>query len=144
MADSARRFGYEAVAAMLGAATDVDACVRLARRIDTRSATNLACAFLVDGKCSAYEARLSPCSGYHSLDRVKCEASFNHGGNLPEGIPVLSALGYVATALDQGMEQGLTAASLDATRVELNTALAALIRNPALIQRWRSGRSLKI
>ncbi len=109
-----------------------------------RAVTNLACAFLVDGKCSAYEARPAACSGYHSLSKEKCEASFNNGGNLPEGIPVLTALRYVAGALDDGMEQGLDAAKLDTTRVELNTAVAALIRNPALIQRWRSGRSLKL
>lgn len=218
MTDSAQRFGFEAVAATLGASTDVDACVLLTGRIDTlldqaietfqaegsgiacragcnfcchlrvmvfpheaialfrylgshmpkdqaqlvrqrildnaahiaalgregRTATNLACAFLVDGKCSAYEARPGTCSGYHSLSREKCEASFDNGGNLPEGIPVLGALRFVAAALDDGMEQGLNAAKLDTTRVELNTAVAALIRNPALIQRWRSGRPLKI
>jgi len=109
-----------------------------------RTATSLPCAFLVDGKCSAYEARPAACSGYHSLSREKCEASYGNGGNLPEGIPVLTALRYVAGALDEGLEQGLDAAKLSATRVELNTAVAALIRNPALIQRWRSGRELRI
>ena len=109
-----------------------------------RAATNLPCAFLVDGRCGAYQARPAACSGYHSLSREKCEASFNNGGNLPEGIPVLSALRYIAAALDEGMEQGLDAARLSTTRVELNTAVAALIRNPALIQRWRTGRELKI
>jgi Fe-S-cluster containining protein len=107
-----------------------------------RAVTNLPCAFLVDGKCSAYEARPAACSGYHSLSREKCEASYENGGSLPEGIPVLSALRYIAAALDDGMEQGLAAAELSATRVELNTAVAALIRNPALIQRWRSGKDL--
>jgi len=109
-----------------------------------RAATNLPCAFLVDGRCGAYEARPAACSGYHSLSREKCEASFDNGGNLPEGIPVLSALRYVAGALDEGLEQGLDAAKLSASRVELNTAVAALIRNPALIPRWRSGRELRL
>ena len=218
MTNSAQQFGLEAVAATLGASTDVDACVALAGRINDligeamasfqtegtgiacragcnfcchlrvmvfpheavalfrylgshmpkdqaqvvrtrvlenaahiaalaregRSATNLPCAFLVDGKCSAYEARPAACSGYHSLSREKCEASFDNGGSLPEGIPVLTALRYVAAALDEGLEQGLEAAGLSSTHVELNTAVAALIRNPALIQRWRSGRELKI
>lgn len=216
--DPAQWFGAEAVAATLGASTDVDACVALAARIDDliaqatesfqaegagiacragcnfcchlrvmvlpheaialfrhigsrmpkeeaqlvrkrvlenaahiaalaregRSATNLACAFLVDGKCSAYEARPAACSGYHSLSKEKCEASFGNGGHLPEGIPVFAALRYVAAELDDGMEQGLNAMKLDTTRVELSTAVAALIRNPALIQRWRSGRPLKL
>src|SRR3569833_1883447 len=209
MTDSAHTFGVEAVAATLGASTDVDACGALSGSINTLieqaiaafqaddsgiacregcnfcchlrvmvypheaialfrylgsgmpkeraqpvrkrvlenaarigSATNLPCAFLVEGKCSAYAARPAACSGYHSLSREKCEESFNHGGNLPEGIPVLSALRYIAAALDEGMEQGLGAAKLNATRVERNTAVAALIRNPALIQRWRSGRGV--
>ena len=103
-----------------------------------------ACAFLVEGKCSAYEARPSACSGYHSLSKEKCEESYHNGGNLPAGIPVLKALTYVAAALDEGMARGLNAANLSATRVELNAAVAALIRNPALIQRWRSGRELKL
>jgi len=211
MTDSAQTFGVDAVAATLGASTDVDACVALSGSINAlieqamasfqaddagiacragcnfcchlrvmvypheaialfrylgsgmpkeqaqavrqrvlenaariRSTTNLPCAFLVEGKCSAYAARPAACSGYHSLSREKCEESFDHGGHLPEGIPVLSALRYIAAALDQGMEQGLAAAELSATRVELNTAVAALIRNPALIQRWRSGRELKL
>jgi Fe-S-cluster containining protein len=114
---------------------------KLAR--EGRSPTNMACAFLVDGRCSAYEARPAACSGYHSLSREKCEESYRHGGNLPEGIPVLEALRYVAAALDAGMDQALSTAKLSSTRIELNTAIAALIRNPALIQRWRSGRELK-
>jgi Putative zinc- or iron-chelating domain len=115
---------------------------RLAR--EGRTVTGLQCAFLVDGQCSAYEARPAACSGYHSLSKEKCQESYSNGGNLPAGIPVLKAISYVAAALDGGMDQALSAASLSATRVELNTAVAALIRNPALIQRWRSGRDLKI
>ena len=207
-ADSAQRFGLEAVRATLGASSDVDACVTLTTRIDdligqaaasleeegagiacrvgcnfcchlrvmvfpheaialfrylgsrmpkeqaeivrkrvlARDArvSNQACSFLVEGKCSAYEARPAACSGYHSLSKEKCEESYHNGGHLPAGIPVLKALHFVAAALDEGMEQGLNAAALSATRVELNAAVAALIRNPGLIQRWRSGRELKI
>ena len=217
-AEPAQQFGYDAVAATLGASSDVDACVALATSIDAlieeatasfqadhagiaccagcnfcchlrvmvfpheaiglfrylgarvpkeqanavrkrvlenashiaqlaregRTVTNLQCAFLVDGKCSAYEARPAVCSGYHSLSKEKCEESYRNGGNLPAGIPVLKALGYVAAALDSGMEKGLDALELSATRIELHAAVAALIRNPALIGRWRSGRELKI
>ena len=109
---------------------------------EARTVTNLQCAFLVEGKCSAYEARPAVCSGYHSLSREKCEESYDNGGSLPEGIPVLSGLRYIAAALDEGMEQGLAEKKLSAARVELNTAVAALIRNPGLIQRWRSGKNL--
>lgn len=107
-----------------------------------RTAAGLACAFLVDGKCSAYQVRPGACSGYHSLSRERCEAEYKGAGNAPEGGPVLKALRYVAAALDDGMEQGLSALGLSKARIELHTAVAALIKSPALIQRWRSGREL--
>ncbi len=107
-----------------------------------RVATGVACAFLIDGKCSAYEVRPAACSGYHSLSNERCEEAYHKAGDSPDGIPVLQALRYVAAALDDGMEQALTAADLSRTRIELQTAVAALIRNPALIERWRSGREL--
>ena len=43
-------------------------------------ASHQACAFLIDGQCSAYEARPAACSGYHSLSKEKCEESYNNGG----------------------------------------------------------------
>jgi hypothetical protein len=102
--------------------------------------TGIACAFLVDGKCSAYEVRPAACSGYHSLSREQCERSYQSAGSAD--IPVSQGLRYVAAALDDGMDQALKAAGLSTTPVELQTAVAALIRNPALIERWRSGRDL--
>jgi hypothetical protein len=99
----------------------------------------LPCAFLIDGMCSAYEVRPTACSGYHSLSRSSCEQSCNDPEHSAPGIPVLQALEYVRTALDEGMQQALAAAGLSGTRIELQTAVAALIRNPGLIEKWRSG-----
>jgi hypothetical protein len=139
-------FPHEAIALFryLGSRMPKERADVVRKRLLAHRPANQACAFLIDGQCSAYEARPAACSGYHSLSKEKCEESYNNGGNLPAGIPVLKALGFVASALDEGMEQGLNAAGLSATRVELHAAVAALIRNPALIQRWRSGRELKI
>ncbi len=113
-----------------------------AARITAGNATNVPCAFLVDGKCSAYEARPAACSGYHSLSRERCEKEYEQRGASAEGIPVLEALKHVATALDEGTEEALLTAGLSGTHTELHTAVAALLRNPALIQGWRSGRAL--
>ena len=107
-----------------------------------RAVTALACAFLIDGKCSAHEVRPSACSGYHSLSREQCEKGYNNPAKEFAPIPVLKSLGYVADALEDGVERGLADVGLNAARVELHTAVAALMGNPALIQRWRSGRSL--
>jgi hypothetical protein len=212
---SAQRFAIDAVRETLGASTDVDSCVALARRVDglmtqaleyfrkegagiacragcsfcchlrvmvrpheaialfrhlgsnmpaelaegvrrrllenaatlakLRSegrAASLPCAFLVEGKCSAYEARPAACSGYHSLSVERCEKAYDSTEGPPEAIPVLKAMEHVAVCLDEGMDDGLSAAGLSKERIELQTAVAALIRNPALTQRWRSGRTL--
>lgn len=100
-----------------------------------RVAPGMACAFLVEGECSAYAARPGACAGYHSLSREKCERG-------DSDIPMLQGLHHVATSLDDGLDQALAAAGLSSLRIELHAALAALIRNPALIERWRSGRPL--
>jgi len=120
-----------------------------AAEISQGHAFNRSCAFLVDGKCSAYAVRPSACSGYHSLSREQCEKQYE-GGGTPSvgggepsaGIPVLQALEHVAAGLDGGIEQALAALDLSGARVELHTAVAALIRDPALTQRWRAGRTL--
>ena len=106
------------------------------------SAAGAACAFLVAGKCSAYEARPSACSGYHSLSKERCESSCENRGDPAEGIPVSQAMKHVAASLDDGIQEGLAATGLSRVRMELHTAVAALIRNPALVQRWRAGRPL--
>ncbi|HTY48059.1 MAG TPA: hypothetical protein VMB48_00040 [Steroidobacteraceae bacterium] len=103
--------------------------------------TRLACAFLVDGHCCAYEVRPSACSGYHSLDRARCEAAHADPGE-QAAIPVSAALGHIAGELNAGLERALAAAGLDGAEAELHTAVAALVRDPALIARWRAGRSL--
>jgi hypothetical protein len=118
-----------------------------------RMPANLPCAFLVDGACSAYEARPATCAGYHSLSRERCEDAFHSretsqtrsamdATGASDTVPMLQGLRFVATALDDGLDAGLAVSGLSAVRIELHTALAALLRNPSLIERWRSGRDL--
>jgi hypothetical protein len=101
-----------------------------------------ACAFLVDGKCSAYEVRPGACAGYHSLSREHCEKTYNDPAGSPEGTPVLQALRYISEEMADGIDAGLADAGLSGTRMELQAAVAALIRNPSLIAKWRAGREL--
>jgi hypothetical protein len=115
--------------------------LRAANR-EGRAAPRTACAFLIDGKCSAYEVRPGACAGYHSLSREHCEQTYNDPASSPEGTPVLQALRYIAAEMGDGLDEGLAAAGLKSTRIELQTAVAALIRNPSLIARWRAGREL--
>jgi hypothetical protein len=116
---------------------------------------NLPCAFLVEGRCSAYDARPNTCSGYHSLSRERCERAFEarataqtsgamDATNHSDSVPMLQGLRFVAGALDEGLDAGLAEAGLSNARLELHTALNALLRNPSLIERWRSGRELRV
>lgn len=100
------------------------------------------CAFLVGGRCAAYAARPSSCAGYHSLDAGACEAALDQPIDALSPIPHLEALRYTAATLEEGIETGLSAQRLDGSKIELHTAVAALIRNPSLIARWRSGKNL--
>ena len=100
-----------------------------------------ACAFLIEGECSAYEVRPSACAGYHSVSKTRCEQSFDDP-SLPSGTVALEALMVVALALEEGVNTALHTQGLSHAPLELHTAVAALLANPALIARWRAGRAL--
>jgi Fe-S-cluster containining protein len=118
-----------------------------ARRIDGMTvrehyAANLQCAFLVDGRCSAYDVRPSACATYHSLSRDRCEYSYNH----PDGIgtpknarPVLLELQVFCDSLIEATQAGLKGAGLTNTKGELHQLLRALIQDPGAIERWCAG-----
>jgi Fe-S-cluster containining protein len=110
---------------------------QLSRHAEARRA----CAFLIDGQCSAYEVRPSACAAYHSVSRQRCEQSF-HDPSLSSGTVALEALMVVALALEEGVNAALQTQGLSHIQIELHTALAALLANPALIARWRAGRPL--
>ncbi len=114
---------------------------RLRERPAGAANSRRACAFLVDGKCAAYEARPSACAGYHSLSRQRCEQSFQDP-SLPTGTVALRSLQVVAAALEEGVGAALQAQGLNQSRIELHAAVAALLAKPALIARWRAGRPL--
>lgn len=103
-----------------------------------------ACAFLIDGRCSVYEVRPAACAGYHSLRREACEADHqarnSNSAAAGGGIPVLQALRQVSAAASEGLQIGLNTLGLPGTQVELQTTVAALLEEPALIGRWRGGR----
>ncbi|HEY6456485.1 MAG TPA: YkgJ family cysteine cluster protein [Steroidobacteraceae bacterium] len=112
-----------------------------APEVPQRAAARRPCAFLIEGECSAYEVRPSSCAAYHSVSKQRCEQSF-HDPSLPSGTVALEALMVVALALEEGVNVALQAQGLSHTPVELHTAMAALLADPALIARWRAGRAL--
>ena len=100
------------------------------------------CAFLVDGCCSAYSTRPGICAAHHSLDRKGCEDSYNDPTDLSDRIPMLGRVRHIHGAMEAGISRALKGLNLEGESVELHTAVAALLRDPSLIARWRKGRSL--
>jgi hypothetical protein len=115
--------------------------MRVRNYATSATAAPRACAFLVGGECAAYEARPSACAGYHSLSKERCEQSFLDP-SLPTSTVALRSLQVVATALEDGVDTALRSQGLSRERIELHTALAALLADPGLIARWRAGRPL--
>jgi len=114
------------------------AAARLEALDPSESFPAIPCPFLSDGRCSVYELRPAACAGYHSLQRGACERRFEtRGGSV--GIPVSRALQNAAVTVYE--EAGHTVAELgfSAGRVELATAVTAVLRSPALAEEWLAG-----
>jgi Fe-S-cluster containining protein len=106
-----------------------------AQRIDGMTAeehrtAGIPCAFLIDGRCSAYEVRPSACAAYHSLSRDRCAHSFHHPraiGTAGNARPALLELQVFGTALIEATQAGCKAAGGASEQTELHQTLRALL-----------------
>jgi Fe-S-cluster containining protein len=106
-----------------------------ARRIDgftpeQHRTAGIACAFLVDGRCSAHEARPSACAAYHSLSRERCEDSFRNPagiGTARNSRPALLELQVLGSALIEATQAAYKDAGLAGGQAELHQAVRALL-----------------
>jgi Fe-S-cluster containining protein len=106
-----------------------------AQRVDAMTpeqhrAAGIACAFLVDGRCSAHEVRPAACAAYHSLSRDRCEQSFYHPahiGTARNARPALLELQVLGTALIETTQAAYKAAGQSGEQLELHQALRALL-----------------
>ena len=108
-------------------------------------ATNLPCAFLVEGRYAAYEVRPLACARYHSLSRARCEHAFAHpedAGTPRNSRPALAELEALGDALAAATDSALEAVGLSTARGELHQLLRALLENPAVVERWSAGEDI--
>lgn len=105
--------------------------------------TNVQCAFLVAGRCSAYHARPMACALHHSLDVKACEASYANPADHSIGIRKLGVIEKTAAAVQAGTKQALRDLGLSNEPMELHTAVAAILRDQSLMARWQSGGPLR-
>ena len=107
--------------------------------VEQHRAANLPCAFLVDGRCAAYDVRPLACARYHSLSRARCEHTFEHPedvGTPRNARPVLAELQTFASSVEAATEAALAEAGLSAAKGELHQLLRALLERPDLVERW--------
>jgi Fe-S-cluster containining protein len=93
-------------------------------------AANLPCAFLVQGRCSAYEVRPSVCASFHSLREDRCRHAFEHpqdAGTPRNSRPVALELKAFADAVIEATEAGLAEAGWASAKGELHQRLRDLL-----------------
>jgi Fe-S-cluster containining protein len=113
--------------------------------VEQHRAANVACAFLVDGRCAAYEVRPLACARYHSLSLARCEHAYEHPEDLgtPRAArPVLAELQTLGVAVDEATETSLRGAGLAWMKGELHQLLRALLEDSTLLERWSAGEDI--
>ena len=114
---------------------------------DEHIRANLACAFLDNGRCRVYDTRPSVCASYHSLDRKRCEQAFARPetlGTPRSSRPALLDVQRFCDAVVAATDAGVRDAGLSTTRLELSTAMRALLDRPELAERWAAGEALEL
>ena len=102
--------------------------------------TGIACALLVDGACSVYEARPAACRKYYSLSVDTCRSAFEHPTEPLSGPLEDDTLRLAGNAVALGYARGVEESGRDAQRYELHAAVLAALENPKSAKRYRDGK----
>ena len=100
----------------------------------------IACALLVDGACSVYEARPAACRKYYSLSVETCRSAFEHPTEPLIGPLEDDDLRLAGNAVALGFARGVEESGRDANRYELHAALLQALDNPKSAKRYRDGK----
>jgi Fe-S-cluster containining protein len=95
------------------------------------------CALLVDNRCSVYEDRPLMCRGVMAADGDACHASYLAalaGQDAP--VEIFALAQYFVLGDQAGMRGILKDMGLQYDRIELVPAVAAILRDPGIIDRW--------
>ncbi|HLI19810.1 MAG TPA: YkgJ family cysteine cluster protein [Stellaceae bacterium] len=107
----------------------------------TRIATGKPCPLLVDNRCSVYTARPITCRSLASPDAARCHEALAslEAGDGPLPIEIYVVLRFLCGG-EQGAIRGICRdLGLQHDIVELTQTVAAIIREPKLIERWAAG-----
>ena len=95
------------------------------------------CALLVEGACSAYEARPATCRKYYSVSVETCRNAFLDTSAPLTGALEDDAVRLAGNAVALGHAKGLEDAGYDATLYELHDALLRALTQPKAEKRYR-------
>jgi Fe-S-cluster containining protein len=100
----------------------------------------IACALLVNGACSVYDARPAACRKYYSLSVDTCRAAFEHPAEPLIGPLEDDNLRLAGNAIALGYARGVEESGRDANRYELHAVLLDALENPKAARRYRDGK----
>ena len=100
----------------------------------------IACALLVDGACSVYEARPAACRKYYSLSVETCRDAFLRPAEPLTGPLEDDNLRLAGNAVALGYARGVEESGRDTNRYELHGALLEALENPKSLKRYRDGK----
>ena len=98
------------------------------------------CALLINGACSAYEARPGACRKYYSLSVDTCRSAFEKPAEPLAGPLEDDGLRLAGNAVALGFAKGIEESGRDASRYELHAALLDALENPQSARRYRDGK----
>lgn len=102
----------------------------------------LPCAFLVDSRCSIYEARPTLCRTFHSLDVEPCRSGFEHPADGPAPVEQVAGLAETAKAAAQASRDAFRKARLDERPYELHQVVLAFLGDANAEKQWRQGKRM--
>ncbi len=107
-----------------------------------RAASNIACPYLNEGKCSIYPVRPLSCRGYNSTSRATCRSVFD-SSKKDQAIPAYVPLMASAQGLKEGLLGGLKQAQLKTPLVDLVRASHKLLNElDDNLEAWLDGQDV--
>lgn len=107
---------------------------------DAHFRARIPCAFLVDSRCSIYEARPTLCRTYHSMDVAPCRGGFENPTAGPRPVEQVAGLAETSKAAAQASRDAFKKARLDERPYELHQVVLTFLQDPNAEKRWRQGK----
>lgn len=98
------------------------------------------CAFLVNSRCTIYEARPTLCRTYHSMDVTPCRSGFENPVAGPQPVEQVAGLAETSKAAAQASRDTFKKARFDERPYELHQVVLAFLQDPNTGKLWRQGK----